>query len=111
MIKCPDCYDGYDWYEHPECTAADYGCRHGGRCFRKYKECARCKGTGEIHPDCLFCGEPNATEGAKEGGDCEACANAPKCGVCGDPLRFQSLDRIRAGICLTCRNRQRKKAC
>lgn len=88
MIKCPDCE---------------------GECSRKLIECENCDGTGEVHPDCLFCGEPNTTEDAKEGEDCEACANTPKCKTCGDPLRFQSIDRIKAGLCLTCLNRQRKE--
>lgn len=101
MIKCPDCGgEGYDWVEDPYCQVRDY-CIHGGRCNRKPNECNRCEGTGEIHPDCLFCGEPNTREGAKEGEYCEACTNAPKCKMCGDP------DGSPEGVCLTCRNRQR----
>lgn len=123
MIKCPDCCDGYDWYEHPECTVRDY-CIHGGRCFRKYNECERCKGTGEILPTCPFCGEPNTREGAKEDDDCEACINAPKCFSCGDPLiGNDSIKEIyiqkggmldgrlsQVEICKTCDNRNHEAA-
>lgn len=111
MIKCPDCYDGYDWYEHPECTVMDHVCHHGGRCWRKYNKCERCDGTGEIHPDCLFCGEPNTREGAKEGDDCDTCTNALKCLTCGDPLIGDDTtleDCVQSDgtlICKTCRSR------
>lgn len=112
MIKCPDCNgEGCDWSEDPYCLVRDY-CIHGGRCNRKPNECSRCEGTGETHPSCLFCGEPNTTKDAKEGDDCEACTNAVKCFSCGDPLTGDdNVQRDGVLICKTCDNRRKEGYC